>query len=227
MHHFSVLLSHINEFEKAKHGEEKASNDNSWDTSFYQSFLIADIRFRKAAKLAGFEYPEDLPTGSEEDQMGEILQRFDEHVQNWRTRILAVELEAQAALEYEETNSEFSEAIVFDTNHKTSIHKIISELREVVYKSDWLGDERKQRVLGAVNSVQAEVDKELSNFHLVLGKVVDLGEALGKAGKKAKPAFDRVEQLASAIRGQRKQATAIEKDADPLQIEDKRETEDG
>ncbi len=226
MQHYSTLLKHIHEFEQAKRGETEESDETSWNTSFYQAFLIADIRFRKAAKVLSFSYPEDLPTGTEGDQMGQISQRFEEHVSSWKTKILALQLEAQATLEYEDKSSEFSEAIVFDTEHRTSIHEIISELRDVVYQSDWLGDERKQRVLRAVNSVQSEVDKELSNFHLILGKVEDLGEALGKAGKKAKPAFDRVEQLANAVRGQRKQSTAIEKDADPLQIEDMRDEGD-
>ncbi|AUQ62041.1 hypothetical protein [Phaeobacter inhibens] len=223
MQHYSTLLKHIHEFEEAKRREAEESNETSWNTSFYQAFLIADIRFRKAANVLSFSYPEDLPTGTEADQMGQISLRFEQHVSGWKTKILALQLEAQASLEYENKSSEFSEAIVFDTEHKTSIHEIISELRDVVYQSEWLGDERKQRVLRAVNSVQSEVDKELSNFHLILGKVVDLGEALGKAGKKAKPAFDRVEQLANAVRGQREQSTAIEKDADPLQIEDMRD----
>lgn len=221
MEHYSTLLKHIEQFETAKREEEQNSDNSNWNTEYYKAFLTADIRFRKAAALVGFEYPEALPTGSHDNQMGEICKRYDDVVSGWKTRILAFELEAQATLEYEATSDELSEAIVFDTEHRTGIHEIISRLRDEVYKSQWLGDERKQRVLRAINSVQAEVDKERSNFHLILGKVVDIGESLGQAGTKAKPAFDRVEQLANAIRGQRRQATAIEKDDDPLQIEDK------
>ncbi|MBU3035048.1 hypothetical protein [Tritonibacter mobilis] len=222
MEHFELLLKHIQEFENAKREEYESTGEDRWDTSFYTAFLTADVRFRKAAKLLNLDYPDALPEGNEEEQMIEVNTRFISKVVEWKTRLLAQQIEARVALEYEDITQELSEAIVFDTEHKTGIHQVISDLRSVVYASDWLGDERKQRVLRAVNSVQAEVDKELSNFHLLLGKIVDLGDALGKAGKKAKPAFDRIEQLSSIIRGQRKQTTAIQKDPDPLQIEDQR-----
>ncbi|GLP85346.1 hypothetical protein [Tritonibacter mobilis] len=223
MEHFELLLKHIREFEDARSEEMEVSGDNGWDINYYPAFLTADVRFRKAATLLNLDYPDALPEGNEREQMAEVNTRFISKVVEWKTRLLAQQIEARVALEYEDITQELSEAIVFDTEHKTGIHQVISDLRSVVYASDWLGDERKQRVLRAVNSVQAEVDKELSNFHLLLGKIVDLGDALGTAGKKAKPAFDRIEQLSSIIRGQRKQTTAIEKDPDPLQIEDQRE----
>lgn len=215
------LLQHIVEFEKALENEANTNPSNHWDTSYYIEFMRADTRFRFAAKNFEYPYPKAPPTGDQQDQMTSIVKRFHEHVEAWRTRVLVSQMEADVSLEYAEISGEFSEAISFDNSHKTNIDGIIGKLRHEIKKAEWLTEERQQRILRAVNTVQTEVDKELSNFHLILGKLTDLGDALGNAGKKAKPAFDRIEQLSNAIRGQRKQSLSIEKQDDPLQIEDK------
>ncbi|WP_170399398.1 hypothetical protein [Ruegeria arenilitoris] len=218
---YEKLLKHISEFDTLRSEESKNSNSEIWNENYYPGFLLADTRFRFAAKRLGFEYPENPPAGDEQDQMRDIAGRYNDYVVRWKTFILSKKIEEQVVLEYGDPTEEFSEAITFDGEHRNKIHSIIGELRTEVHDSTWMDKDQKRRVLSAVNSVQAEVDKEISNFHLVLGKIVDLGDSLGKAGKKAKPAFDRIEQLSNTVRGQRKQALSIEKDEDPLQIEDK------
>ncbi|KIC42901.1 hypothetical protein RA27_06125 [Ruegeria sp. ANG-R] len=223
---FDILLKHIAAFEEAWEQESGNSDSDTWNENYYEDFLRADTRFRHAAKRLGFEYPEKPPSGSAQTQMLDISSRFEEIVSGWKTHILTMQIEEQVALEYEDQSEEFSEAITFDGEHRKKIHEIIGELRHEVHENTWMNKEQKRRVLSAVNSVQREVDKELSNFHLVLGKLVDLGEALGTAGKKAKPAFDRVEQLSNAVRGQRKQILSLDKTDDPLQLEDMRDAEE-
>jgi hypothetical protein len=214
-------LKHISEFENARIQESQNSDQTSWNEAFFTEFYRADVRFRFAAKHLGFSYPNDPPEGDIQTQMRVICERFDEVVSGWKTKILVTRIEEQVALEYEAQSVELSEAISFDNEHRSKIQRIIGELRAEVTDCSWMDGDKRQRVLKAVNSVQSEVDKETSNFHLVLGRIVDLGDALGKAGKKAKPAFDRIEQLSNAVRGQRQQTLAIEKNEDPLQIEDK------
>jgi len=201
--------------------EDHADNPFGFNLDQHLDFIMMDVRLRKAAEIYKVYYPDESPRGTKEQQMQVVSERFLEHGQNIKTQILSNRFAADIALEFEDTNDEFSEAISFDENQKTAIDEIIVQLRQEIKKADWLTDEHQQRVLKAVNTVQIEVDKKLSNFHLILGKVVDLGDALGSAGEKAKPAFDRLEQLANTIRGQRKQSLAIEKQSDPLQIEDK------
>lgn len=220
------LLEHIEEFEIDAHKEDLNSGGSSWNEEFFDKFFLADTRFRFAAKHLGFDYPQTPPNGGRQTQMGDIKERYEENVVLWRSIILSAQIEEQVALEYEETSAEFSEAIAFDKEHRIKVHEIISELRNEVHESSWMKEEKKQRVLKAINSVQSEIDKDLSNFHLILGKLVDLGNAFGKAGKTAKPAFDRIEQLSNAVRGQRNQALSIEKEGDPLQIEDMRQDEE-
>ncbi|MES0861061.1 hypothetical protein ABLN87_01735 [Ruegeria sp. SCPT10] len=217
------LMKHISAFEKLRIHESQNSGQEAWNEAFFLEFYRADARFRLAAKNLDFSYPDDPPAGDVQTQMGVVCQRFDEIVAGWKRKILITNIENEVALEYVEQSVELSEAISFDREHRSKIQSIIGKLRDEVNESSWMDKEKKQRVLKAVNSVQSEVDKETSNFHLVLGKIVDLGDALGKAGERAKPAFDRIEQLSNAVRGQRQQALAIEKDEDPLQIEDMRE----
>ncbi|NOD78003.1 MULTISPECIES: hypothetical protein [unclassified Ruegeria] len=218
---FEKLLAHISEFEKARAQESENSNSETWNENYYAGFLLADTRFRYAAKRFDLEYPDAPPIGDVQDQMRDISARYKEYATPWKTLILSRRIEAQVALEYDDPTQEFAEAIAFDGEHRNKIHEIIGALRTEVHDSNWMNKDQKRRVLSAINSVQSEVDKEISNFHLMLGKIVDLGDAFGTAGKKAKPAFDRIDQLANAVRGQRKQSLSIEKQEEPLKIEDK------
>ncbi|WP_136057680.1 hypothetical protein [Candidatus Halocynthiibacter alkanivorans] len=216
-----TLIKHITEFETAQFAENEAS-PTGYSRDFHTVFLKADARFRIASKTLNLTYPSAPPDGTYGEQMSEILERYGAIVSSWKGLLLARKFEIEAALEYETATGEFSESILFDEASRKTMGKIVEAMRTEVHSSEWLGADRKRRVLTAINAVQTEIDKEISNFHLVLGKVVDLGDALGKAGDKAKPAFDRIEQLANAIRGRRKETLEIEKDTDPLKIEDLR-----
>jgi len=223
--YFSIILDHIEDFEKALDAESETGDETHWDESFYPAFLRTDVRFRRAAKLLDSAYPQQLPEGTIQEQMGEISTRCRNFGHNWKTLLLARKIEEEVNLEYQDSQTEFSEVIAFDKASRKRLHELILGLTTEVQESDWLGPDRQRRVLNAINAMQAEIDKVQSNYHVVLGKIVDLGEALGKAGKSAKPAFDRLEQLSNAIKGKRQETLSVTKDKDPLQIEDHSEAD--
>lgn len=182
--------------------------------------MRADLRVRHAAKLLNRNYPPELPNGNIRAQMEEISERFVGVSQNWKPLLLARKIEDEVKLEFQDSQAEFSEAISFDKVSRKRLHELILDLITEVQDSDWLGPDRQRRVLNAINAMQTEIDKAQSNYHVILGKIVDLGDALGKAGKSAKPAFDRLEQLSKAIKGKRQETLSVTKDKGPLQIED-------
>ena len=218
-----TFLRHAEEFEKVVN----SANDNftaHWNTDYYRAFMQADAKFRAASEYFDFEYPADIPSGSIQYAMNEIWKR-------WET-ILPIDAEFEysktfidACAEYENEHDELSEVIRLEGDSKAKIDEYIGKLREEVRTADWPDDMHRQRILNAINSLQTEIDRDISNYHLMLGKLEDLAEMFGRMGKKAKPAFDRAEQIIKAIKGERAEKLQIEKSEAPRQIEDKRDEE--
>lgn len=90
------------------------------------------------------------------------------------------------------------------------IDELLADIRNIIRESDVISDEHKRRLLRVVNDLQAEVDKEYSDFRVFLDGMVEVSEAVGEAGEKVKPVFDRIKELFGIADKVRKTKEAIE-----------------
>lgn len=75
------------------------------------------------------------------------------------------------------------------------IQALINELRDLIGKSDYLGDNHKNRLLNKLESLQKELHKKMSSLEKFYVFVGDLGILLGKFGQDAKPLVDLIEKI--------------------------------
>jgi hypothetical protein len=91
----------------------------------------------------------------------------------------------------EEDTFEKQLLIFFQKEDARRINELLSEVRALVRENSDLSADHKRRLLKIASEFQAELDKPKSSFRVFLDGLVEASEALGEAGQKAKPAFDR------------------------------------
>jgi hypothetical protein len=79
------------------------------------------------------------------------------------------------------------------------VRELTAEMREIVNATSELNDEHRPRVLKRINSIDLELLKPQGSFDVILAGIVDFGEALGDAGRAAKPAIDRMKEIRKII----------------------------
>ena len=93
----------------------------------------------------------------------------------------------------------------FDDDEYKSIQDVLDKLRKELVSSDFFEKDHKQRILEKLESLQKELHKKMSSLDKSLGKLVSIATAIGAAGEKSKPMFDRVnETIKSLLRVQNK-----------------------
>lgn len=105
--------------------------------------------------------------------------------------------------------------ISLSAEEKSKIDELLSEIRNIIRESTAITDEFKRRLLRTVNSLQAELDKEYSDYRVFLDGMVEVSEAVGEAGENVKPVFDRVKELFGIADKVRKTKEAIEAPTKP------------
>jgi hypothetical protein len=95
----------------------------------------------------------------------------------------------------EESYVEKQLLIFFRDEDVRRINELLSEVRALVKENADLSVDHKRRLLKIVNKFQAELEKSKSSFRVFLDGFVEASEALGEAGQKAKPAFDRIREI--------------------------------
>lgn len=90
------------------------------------------------------------------------------------------------------------------------IDELLGDIRNIVRESTVISDEHKRRLLKVVNSLQAEVDKEYSDFRVFLDGMIEVSEAVGEAGENVKPVFDRIKEVFGIADTVRKAKEALE-----------------
>lgn len=97
----------------------------------------------------------------------------------------------------------------FSDDETTRINQLISELREIISKSELFEEGHKQRLLRRLERLQSEVHKKVSDLDRFWGLVGDAGVALRKFGEDAKPIVDRVRELTQIIWGAQAKAEGL------------------
>lgn len=105
--------------------------------------------------------------------------------------------------------------ISLSADEKNRIDELLSEIRNIIRESTAINDEFKRRLLKVVNSLQAELDKEYSDYRVFLDGMVEISGAVGEAGENVKPVFDRFKDLFGIADKVRKKREAIEAPGKP------------
>ena len=87
----------------------------------------------------------------------------------------------------------------FSDDETTRINQLISELRDIISRSELFEEGHKQRLLRRLERLQTEVHKKVSDLDRFWGLVGDAGVALRKFGEDAKPIVDRVREITEII----------------------------
>jgi hypothetical protein len=95
----------------------------------------------------------------------------------------------------EESVEEKQLLLFFREEDVRRINELLSEVRALVKDNTELSADHKRRLLRIVNKFQAELEKSKSSLRVFLDGFVEASEALGEAGQKAKPAFDRIREI--------------------------------
>lgn len=164
------------------------------------------------------------------DQILETGGIFSEHFRLLHSRRDALEAELTYQQLVSELSSDFipigsidSDLLALNNSQKDVVHEKLGELRQAINSASWSSDEHKQRVLDKINDLQRELDREVSSYARNLGKIVELGDAIGEFGKRVKPATERLKDITESLKVFKKKNAQIEKQPDPLKIEDLRE----
>lgn len=71
----------------------------------------------------------------------------------------------------------------------SKIQEAINGLRELISKSEFIDSGHKDRLLSRLEKLQVELHKDISDFDMFWGYIVDSGAYLGQFGENAKPFF--------------------------------------
>jgi hypothetical protein len=105
-----------------------------------------------------------------------------------KARILVLHVDEEETVERELL-------VFFQEEDVRRINELLSEVRVLVRDNSDLSVDHKRRLLRIANNFQAELEKPTSSFRIFLNGFVEASEALGEAGQKAKPAFDRIREI--------------------------------
>ncbi len=90
------------------------------------------------------------------------------------------------------------------------IDVLLADIRNIIRESTVINDEHKRRLLKVVNGLQAEIDKEYSDFRVFIDGMVEVSEAVGEVGENVKPVFDRIKEVFGIADKIRRAKEAIE-----------------
>ena len=98
------------------------------------------------------------------------------------------------------------------------IDDLLRDVRSIIRDRESIKEDHKRRLLGIVNSLQGELDKQYSDFRVFLDGMIDVSEAVGEAGENVKPVFDRVKELFGIADKARKLQEALEAPDTPVAL---------
>lgn len=90
-------------------------------------------------------------------------------------------------------NNEFS--YEFTDGDLAKVQTLLNEMRQLISDNKDLKAEYKRRILKRLEKLQSELHKSMSDIDNVLGVIMDISIAVGKAGKNVKPMVDRLNEI--------------------------------
>ena len=106
-------------------------------------------------------------------------------------------------------SNELSPQFELKLKEKKRILDLCTGMRKIVFASDFFDEPHKKRLLNRIASIESEVHQKTGKLDTVLAGVVDIGDALGKFGRKVEPLTKRMKEVAEIARGGSKQYDQI------------------
>jgi hypothetical protein len=98
---------------------------------------------------------------------------------------------------------------VLNRDERNTVLKLASEMRACVVSSDVFDYAHKTRLIKRITAIETEVHQSKGRFDVILGGLIDAGEALGKFGNDVKPLVDQMKEIAKIIRGKTDEYDAL------------------
>lgn len=95
------------------------------------------------------------------------------------------------------------------TKEKSRVFELCTDMRKIIFASEIFDEPHKVRLLNRIAAIEKEVHKKVGKLDTVLAGVVDVGDALGKFGRKIEPLTKRMKEVAEIARGGSKQYEQI------------------
>lgn len=114
---------------------------------------------------------------------------FERYLASLGSMIQNLKLSNYVSLEVK--NLEFE----LEPNEKLKVMKLAEQMRAIVTLSDHFDDDHKNRLLRRISAIEYEVNKNKGKFDVVLGGIVEFGDALGQFGDKVQPLVDRIQEI--------------------------------
>ncbi|MCW1933108.1 hypothetical protein [Pararhodobacter zhoushanensis] len=84
---------------------------------------------------------------------------------------------------------------------RIKILDLCTAMRKIIFVSVFFDDPHKTRLLNRIAAIERETHRKKGRLDVVLGGVVDIGDALGKFGEKVEPLTKRIQEIARIARG--------------------------
>ncbi|WP_291731887.1 hypothetical protein [Leisingera sp. F5] len=95
--------------------------------------------------------------------------------------------------------------VKLDESDIEKIQSLIDKTRKTIGSSTFLDDQHKQRLLARLEVLQSEIHKVQSDMDRALAGLVEVGDAMGKFGKKASPLVEAFEKIAGVFNSKREE----------------------
>jgi len=82
----------------------------------------------------------------------------------------------------------------------TRVQQLITELRELIAKTNELEEGHKERLLMRLEALQREMHRRMSSLDRCWGFIIEAGLVLGQFGENVKPLTDRIVEMAKVFR---------------------------
>lgn len=182
---FDKVVAHLDELDRLV-AEENATSHDDYDTSFHSRFVRLDALVRMGISALGYT-PPPAPEG-------ENIRAIMHSVVVNHGRCTSIIAEENARLEYERVGAEF--VVSIDEKDVERLQELINESRGIIRDSGQIEEKHKRRLNLRLEALQAEMHKVKSDVDVALAGLVEVAAALGEAGEKSKPLFDRFKEIA-------------------------------
>jgi hypothetical protein len=164
---------------------------------FYESYIAALGLFNAFAESYLLDYKTPI-VGSDSDRNIESIRYFFykliDKLGNHLAQVKVQKIKNKYLLKFGR-----SFAYEFSDGDLRRMQELINELRDFIVGSKLFEEDHRQRILNRLEGLQRELHKRVSSLDKFWGFMGELGVALGKFGKDAKPFVDRVCEITQIV----------------------------
>lgn len=158
-----------------------------WETSSFVDLVIREN---------DFSVPDSLPSVSSDvyDNCNSLINYMNNVANYFEAESTKIKISSYTS-RYE-TALKSSFAYEFSQGDFDRVQALVSELREIIAKSEDFEEGHKRRLLKRLEQLQSELHKRVSDMDHFWGLIGDAGVIIGKFGRDSKPMVDRIKEIA-------------------------------